>query len=145
MHQLYAKSLGKPCGYVPFFLESLKCGGFARSKPSLYRERWSVTRIKDKYYHVQFRTTENKTNYSPGKNFSPKMTRKYRKRWYMGLRMSSRPFDSNRNRITPFEQFRYHTEIIGERWSEKANPENVEFWLFSWSRVLPWWESQAVI
>lgn len=91
MHQLYAKSLGKPCGYVPFFLESLKCGGFARSKPSLYRERWSVTRIKDKYYCVQFRTTENKTNYSPGKKFSLRMTREYRKRWYMGLHMNSRP------------------------------------------------------
>lgn len=70
MNQLYAKSLGKPCGYAPFFLESLKCGGFAWNEPNLYRERWSVTRIKDKYYCVQFRTTENKNNCNPGKNLS---------------------------------------------------------------------------
>lgn len=72
MNQLYSKSSGKPCGYVPFFLESLKCGGFAWSKPSLYRERWSVPSIKDKYYCYQFRTTENENNHNPDKKVSKK-------------------------------------------------------------------------
>lgn len=59
------------CGYVPFFLESLKRGGFfAWNKPSLYKEGWSVIKIKDKYYYVQFETVENKNNWTPGKVFT---------------------------------------------------------------------------